>query len=80
MQQVGGAGAVGGGTPAAFATSATAAMSSTSSRGLPIVSPNSSRVRGVTASRQAPWSAGSTKVVSMPNRARVMASWLWLPP
>ena len=68
------------GTPAAFATSATAAMSSTSRRGLPIVSPNSSRVRGVTASRQAPRSAGSTKVVSMPKRASVIASWLWLPP
>ena len=42
------------GTPASFATSATAAMSSTSSRGLPMASPNSMRVRGVTASRQAP--------------------------
>jgi len=25
-------------------------------------------------------SAGSTKVVSMPNLRRVIESWLWLPP
>ena len=68
------------GTPASSATSATPRMSSTSRPGLPIVSPNIRRVRGLTASRQAARSPGSTKVASMPKRASVMASWLWLPP
>ena len=68
------------GTPASPATSATAAMSSTSRPGLPIVSPYIRRVRGLTASRQARQSAGSTNVVSIPKRASVIASWLWLPP
>jgi hypothetical protein len=46
-------------------------MSSTSSPGLPTVSPNSSRVLGRIAARQPSMSPGLTKVVWMPKRGRV---------
>ena len=49
----------------------TVGMSSTSSPGLPSVSPNSSRVFGRIAARQPSMSDGFTKVVSMPNRRNV---------
>jgi len=68
------------GTPASCAMALTAGMSSTSRPGLPSVSPNSSRVCGRIAARQASRSPGLTKVVSMPKRASVYDNRLWLPP
>lgn len=60
------------GTPASWATSATARMSSTLPRGLPSVSANNALVSGRTAARQASMSSGSsTKVTSMPNLGSV---------
>ena len=56
------------GTPASWARSATAAMSSTSINGLLIVSAKKALVFGRTAARQASRSSGSsTKSTSMPN-------------
>ncbi|MDB5751342.1 MAG: hypothetical protein JWP65_1763 [Ramlibacter sp.] len=56
------------GSPASWATAATLGMSSTSSPGLPTVSPNSSLVWGRIAARQPSMSPGCTKVVAMPKR------------
>ena len=54
-----------------FAIAAMAGMSSTSTEGLPTVSPKRSRVSGRIARRQASTSREATKVVSMPKRGRV---------
>ena len=59
------------GRPASCAMALTVGMSSTSSPGLPSVSPNSSLVSGRTAARQPSMSPGLTKVVAMPKRASV---------
>ena len=59
------------GTPASRPRALMVGMSSTSSPGLPRVSPNSSRVFGRIAARQASMSPGRTKVVSMPKRRSV---------
>jgi hypothetical protein len=50
------------------------------SPGLPITSPNTSRVSGRIAASSAPRSRGSTKLVSMPKRGRVRRKRLMLPP
>ena len=68
------------GIAAACAISATRGMSSTSRPGLPMVSPITSRVRGVIALRKPSWSRGLTKVVVMPKRGSVCASRLIVPP
>jgi len=68
------------GTPWACATSATAAMSSTSRLGLPRLSANTARVFGRIAASKADASVASTKVVSMPNFFRLTASIVTLPP
>jgi hypothetical protein len=59
------------GSPASWAMADTVGMSSTSSPGLPSVSPNSSRVLGRMAARQPSMSPGLTKVVVMPKRDSV---------
>jgi hypothetical protein len=59
------------GSPWSWASAATAGMSSTSSPGLPSVSPNSSRVSGRIAARHPSMSPGRTKLVWMPKRASV---------
>ncbi len=58
------------GSPCACATSATAAMSSSSMLGLPRLSANSARVFGRMAAAKASGFVASTKVVLMPNLAR----------
>ena len=68
------------GTPCACATSATAAMSSTTSPGLPRVSANTARVFGRIAAAKACASVVSTKLVSMPNLRRFTASIVTEPP
>ena len=56
------------GTPASWATAATASMSRMSFFGLEIVSPKNSLVFGCTAARQDSTSSGSsTKLTSMPS-------------
>jgi hypothetical protein len=59
------------GTLASCAICATVGMSSTSSPGLPTVSPKNSRVFGRTAAFQPSMSPGLTNVVSMPKRRSV---------
>ena len=68
------------GTPCACATSATAAMSSTTRLGLPSDSAYTARVFGRIAAAKAAGSVASTKVVSMPNFFRFTASIVTLPP
>ena len=69
------------GTPAAWATSAMPAMSSTTGLGLPIVSPKKALVLGRMAARHCSRSLGSsTKLTSMPNFGRVNFSRLIVPP
>ena len=68
------------GTPCACATSATAAMSSTTRLGLPRLSAKNARVLGRTAAAQASGLVASTNVVSMPNLARFTDSIVTLPP
>ena len=68
------------GTPISWAIVATAGMSRTSIRGLPIVSPKNSFVFGRAARRKFAGSVGSTNVVSMPNRRSVWFSRLCVPP
>ena len=59
------------GMPASWAMSATAAMSSVSSLGLPTVSAYSSLVSGLMARRKFSGSLGSTRSMSRPNRGSV---------
>ena len=68
------------GTPCAWATSATAAMSSTVRLGLPRLSANTARVSGRIAAAKASGFFASTKVVVMPNLARLTASIVTVPP
>jgi hypothetical protein len=68
------------GTPCAWATSATAAMSSTTMLGLPRLSAYTARVLGRMAAAKASGWVASTKVVSMPNLARLTASIVTEPP
>ena len=68
------------GTPCAWATAATAAMSSTCRLGLPSVSANTARVLGRIAAATASASVASTKLVSMPNLRRFTASIVTVPP
>ena len=68
------------GTPCAWATSATAAMSSTTMLGLPKLSAYTARVLGRMAAAKASGWVASTKVVSMPNLARLTASMVTEPP
>ncbi len=68
------------GSPWACATSATAAMSSTSRLGLPRVSANTARVFGRIAAAKASALRPSTNVVVMPNFCRFTASIVTLPP
>ena len=59
------------GRPWSCASAATRGTSSTSSPGLPSVSPNRSRVSGRIAARHASRSRGSTNVVVIPKRGSV---------
>jgi hypothetical protein len=68
------------GTPCAWATAATAAMSSASKLGLPRVSAYTARVVGRRAAAKASALAPSKKVVSTPNLFRLTASIVTLPP
>ena len=68
------------GTPWAWATSAIAAMSSTLTSGLPMVSPYTARVFGRMARVKFSGSDGSTKVVSMPRRLKPTPSCPTVPP
>ena len=68
------------GTPWAWATSATPAMSSTCKLGLPRDSANTARVLTCMAAATALRSLASTKVHSMPNLRRFTASKLTVPP
>ena len=65
---------------ASWAIAAMAGMSSTSSPGLPMVSPITSRVLGLIAARNSSSARGFTKLVVMPKRGRVCVSRLMLPP
>ena len=69
------------GTPASWATAATASMSRISTLGFEIVSPKKSLVLGRTAARHDSGSVvSSTKVTSMPNFGSVYLSRLNVPP
>ena len=68
------------GTPCAWATSATARMSSSVRLGLPRLSANTARVLGFIAAANASALVASTKLVWMPNLARLTASIDTLPP
>ena len=68
------------GTPCACATSATAAISSTAKLGLPRLSANTARVLGRIAAAKASGRVASTKLVSMPNFFRLVASIVTVPP
>ena len=68
------------GTPAACATSASAAMSAISPDGLAIASANTTFVRSVMAAATFSGSAPGTNVVSTPNRRSVTSSWVIVPP
>ncbi len=68
------------GSPAACATSASAAMSATSPDGFATTSANSSLVRGVIAAAKSSARSPATNVVSTPKRRRVTSSWVIVPP
>ena len=68
------------GMPWEWAISAIGSMSSTSPRGLPIVSPYTSLVRSVMASSTFSSREASTKVVWIPIRRSVTSNWVMVPP
>ena len=68
------------GTPAAWATSASAAMSAISPDGFEITSANTTFVRSVIAAATCSGSAPGTNVVATPKRRSVTSSWVIVPP